>query len=398
MEKITDIFVKDTSRFQTDLKSLEFELKDTVKSNSFLILGGAGSIGSSVTKEIFKRNPKKLHVVDISENNMAELVRDIRSSYGYIKGDFKTFILDCDSDEFNAWINNSEPYDYILNLSALKHVRSEKDPYTLMRMIKVNIVNTISTIQIAKDMDVKKYFCVSTDKATDPINMMGASKKIMELFLFKESENINISAARFANVAFSDGSLLDSFNYRFLKKQPIVAPKDIQRYFINLQEAGELCLLSCLYGRNRDIFFPKIEKSLKLWNFSDIAKEFIKLKGFKIYECASEEEARKDAATFIQKGYWPCFFFDTDTTGEKEFEEFFSNKDVIDLDSFENIGIVKNEIISKGLNKNLENFIKKINDINLSKEWKKSDLVRIFQLILPNFKHLEKGKYLDEKM
>ena len=221
------------------------------------MIGGAGSIGQAVTKEIFKRNPRKLHIVDISENNMVELVRDIRSSDGYINGEFKTFALDAGSYAYDAFIKADGEYDYVLNLSALKHVRSEKDPYTLMRMVEVNILNTIKTIQQAKDKGIKKYFCVSTDKAANPVNMMGASKRIMEHFLMRESKDIDISTARFANVAFSDGSLLHSFNQRIQKKQPIVAPNDIKRYFVTPQESGELCLMSCLLGDTKDIFFPK---------------------------------------------------------------------------------------------------------------------------------------------
>jgi len=240
--------------FNKDIEKHESELQKIVSSSKFLVIGGAGSIGSATTKEIFKRNPKKLHVVDISENNMVELVRDIRSSFGYIDGDFQTFALDIGSIEYDAFWNADGDYDYVLNLSALKHVRSEKDPYTLMRMIDVNIFNTDKTIQQSIDKGVKKYFCVSTDKAANPVNMMGASKRIMEMFLMRRSKEINISTARFANVAFSDGSLLHGFNKRIEKKQPIVAPNDIKRYFVIPKESGELCLMSCIFGENRDIF------------------------------------------------------------------------------------------------------------------------------------------------
>ena len=221
--------------FEFDISNHQKELEDLVSNNRFLVIGGAGSIGQSVTREIFKRNPLALHVVDISENNMVELVIDIRSTLGYIKGDFRTFAIDCSSNEYRALINSDKGYDYVLNLSALKHVRSEKDPFTLMRLIEVNILNTIKTIQIAKEQGAKKYFCVSTDKAANPVNMMGASKRIMEMFLMRESEFMEISTARFANVAFSDGSLLHGFNQRFAKRQPISAPNDIKRYFVTPQ-------------------------------------------------------------------------------------------------------------------------------------------------------------------
>ena len=232
--------------------------------SSFLVIGGAGSIGQAVVKEVFKRNPKKLHVVDISENNLVELVRDIRSSFGYIAGDFKTYALDIGSIEYDAFIESDGKYDYVLNLSALKHVRSEKDPFTLMRMIDVNIFNTEKTLQQSIDSGVKKYFCVSTDKAANPVNMMGASKRIMEMFIMRKSKDIKISTARFANVAFSDGSLLHGFDQRIKKRQPIVAPNDIKRYFVIPKESGELCLMSCIFGENRDIFFPKLSENSHL--------------------------------------------------------------------------------------------------------------------------------------
>ncbi|HKL08041.1 MAG TPA: polysaccharide biosynthesis protein, partial [Bacteroidales bacterium] len=218
--------------FTEDINQHEKELQQTVSNSRFLVIGGAGSIGQAVTKEIFKRNPQKLHVVDISENNMVELVRDIRSSLGYIDGDFKTFALDVGSVEYDAFFEADGKYDYVLNLSALKHVRSEKDPFTLMRMIDVNIFNTEKTIQQSIAKGVKKYFCVSTDKAANPVNMMGASKRIMEMFAIRLSEQMDISMARFANVAFSDGSLLHSFDQRIKKRQPIVAPHDVKRYFV----------------------------------------------------------------------------------------------------------------------------------------------------------------------
>jgi len=236
MNKILNLIGRTKELFIDDIIDNEMELKQIVASSNFLVVGGAGSIGQAVTKEIFKRNPKKLHVVDISENNMVELVRDIRSSFGYIDGEFATFALDIGSWEYDAFIKADGKYDYVLNLSALKHVRSEKDPYTLMRMIETNIFNTDKTLQQSIENGVKKYFCVSTDKAANPVNMMGASKRIMEMFVNRKSLDIDVSMARFANVAFSDGSLLHGFDQRIKKNQPIVAPNDIKRYFVTPQE------------------------------------------------------------------------------------------------------------------------------------------------------------------
>ncbi|MEM7478867.1 MAG: UDP-N-acetylglucosamine 4,6-dehydratase, partial [Planctomycetota bacterium] len=279
---------RDLPLFTEDISAHEQELARSVSQSSFLVIGGAGTIGQAVTREIFKRNPAKLHVVDISENNLVELVRDVRSTIGYIDGEFKTFAVDCGNPTFDAMFAAEGPYDYVLNLSALKHVRSEKDPYTLIRMLEVNVFNTVKTLQLAREGGTKKYFCVSTDKAANPVNMMGASKRIMELFLMRESQQQEISTARFANVAFSDGSLLHGFNQRFAKQQPFSAPNDIRRYFVTPQESGELCLLSCLLGDNRDIFFPKLSERLHQITFAEIARRYLRNLGFEPVECESE--------------------------------------------------------------------------------------------------------------
>ena len=382
--------------FEFDLRQSQYELMEKISGSSFLVLGGAGSIGQAVSKEIFKRNPKKLHVVDINENNMVELVRDIRSSIGYIDGEFKTFTLDISSFEYNAFINADGDYDYLLNLSALKHVRSEKDPFTLMRMVEVNILNTIKTIHQARANGAKKYFCVSTDKAANPVNMMGASKRIMELFLMRESKSIDICTARFANVAFSDGSLLHSFNQRIQKKQPIVAPNDIKRYFVTPQESGELCLMSCLLGNNRDIFFPKLSEDIHLITFSEIAVKYLDMIGYEAYLCSSEEEARELVNSLPQKGKWPCLFTESDTTGEKDFEEFFMDGEMLDLEYFENLGIVKSNLDFE--EEKLDYFLDSIHKMRDDLSWTKSDLVELFHELLPGFDHKETGKYLDSKM
>lgn len=382
--------------FEKDISLRDKELKDLVSNSSFLVIGGAGSIGQAVTREIFKRNPLSLHVVDISENNMVELVRDIRSTLGYIDGDFRTFAIDCGSKEFQALMKSSSGYDYVLNLSALKHVRSEKDPFTLMRLIEVNILNTIKTVQMAKEYGAKKYFCVSTDKAANPVNMMGASKRIMEMFLMRESLSMEISMARFANVAFSDGSLLHGFNQRFSKRQPISAPNDVRRYFVTPQESGELCLMSCLLGHNRDILFPKLSEQLHLTTFSEIAERFIKNLGFQPYHCSSEQEARDRSEELIESKQWPCYFFKSDTSGEKDFEEFYTDKELLDMNSFPNLGVIKNEAIFD--QEMLDNFIRVIKEIANQDTWDKRLIIDLFNKMIPNFDHKETGKYLDERM
>lgn len=396
MSNILSLIGRDKELFVSDINCHDQELQRIVSSSKFLVLGGAGSIGQAVTKEIFKRNPMKLHVVDISENNMVELVRDIRSSFGYIDGDFKTFALDIGSIEYDAFIKADGEYDYVLNLSALKHVRSEKDPFTLMRMIDVNIFNTDKTIQQSIDAGVKKYFCVSTDKAANPVNMMGASKRIMEMFLMRKSEEISISTARFANVAFSDGSLLHGFNQRLQKNQPIVAPNDIKRYFVTPQESGELCLMSCIFGENRDIFFPKLSEALHLISFADIAVKYLEQRGLEPYLCLSEDEARICSNTLPAQGKWPCLFTSSDTTGEKDFEEFFTEKETLDMERFYNLGIIKNEpLYDQSL---LEFFEQTIGQMKLDYTWTKEEIVNIFFKMIPDFGHKETGKYLDSKM
>lgn len=394
--EILNLIGRDKELFTNDINAHNEILNKRVSSSSFLVIGGAGSIGQAVTKEIFKRNPTKLHVVDISENNMVELVRDIRSSYGYIEGDFQTFALDIGSLEYDAFIAADGDYDYVLNLSALKHVRSEKDPFTLMRMITVNILNTDKTLKQAIEKGTKKYFCVSTDKAANPVNMMGASKRIMEMFLMRRSSQITISTARFANVAFSDGSLLHGFDQRIKKRQPIVAPIDIKRYFVIPKESGELCLMSCIFGENRDIFFPKLSEGLHLISFADIAVTYLKEIGYEPYLCENEQEARDLMVTLPQEGKWPCLFVGSDTTGEKDFEEFFTEKETLDMERFENLGIIKNDM-NIDLEK-LDHFEKRIAHIKNQKTWKKEPIVDLFFEMIPDFGHEETGKYLDSKM
>ena len=396
MTSVLSIIGREKELFADDVGRHEVELQKIISGSKFLVIGGAGSIGQAVTKEIFKRNPLKLHVVDISENNMVELVRDIRSSFGYIDGDFQTFALDVGSVEYDAFIEADGQYDYVMNLSALKHVRSEKDPYTIMRMVSVNILNTEKTLLQSIAKGAMKYFCVSTDKAANPVNMMGASKRIMEMFLMRRSLEIDISTARFANVAFSDGSLLHGFNQRIQKNQPIVAPRNIKRYFVTTKESGELCLMSCIFGENRDIFFPKLSEDLHLITFAEIAVKYLHQIGYEPHVCDSEDEARELACYLPQQGKWPCLFSDSDTTGEKDFEEFFTQNEILDLDRYLHLGVIKNAQTFD--QQSLENFLLKIDELKSSKRWDKEDVVFLFNEMIPGFNHKEVGKYLDGKM
>ncbi|MDR1903462.1 MAG: UDP-N-acetylglucosamine 4,6-dehydratase, partial [Treponema sp.] len=382
--------------FSPDVSAYEPELSALVSSSRFLVIGGAGSIGSAVVREIFKRGPKLLHVVDISETNMVELVRDIRSSLGYIDGEFATFAIDCGSDIFDSFMANGSGYDYVFNLSALKHVRSEKDPFTLMRMIDVNIFNTDKTMRQAKEKGAKKYFCVSTDKAANPVNMMGASKHIMEMFLMRRSLELPVSTARFANVAFSDGSLLYGFNRRMEKEQPLSAPCDVRRYFVTPQESGELCLMSCLLGENRDVFFPKLDYNINLITFSEIAERYLESQGYEPVQCETEDEARCSVKELKAKRKYPVYFFKSDTTGEKEFEEFYTEKEDINLDRFKSMSIIKNGPAYD--KQKLEFFVRTIQSLRTKGKWTRSELIELFNQMIPGFNHKETNKFLDEKM
>lgn len=393
---ILDLIGRKEPLFEGDINRYECEISFLIKGAKILVVGAAGSIGQAVTIELFKRDPKVLHAVDISENNMVELVRTVRSSIGYGTGEFKTFALDCSSAEFDAMYSNEGPYDYVFNLSALKHVRSEKDPYTLMRLIQTNIFGTLHILKVTEQAKLTKYFCVSTDKAANPVNMMGASKRIMEKFLMRESEKFNISMARFANVAFSDGSLLHGFNQRFTKRQPITAPTDVRRYFVTPEESGELCMLSGLLGKNRDIFFPKLTESLHLERFSTIAERYLRSLGYEPYVCRSEAEAREKINSLISHKKWPVFFFQSDTTGEKDFEEFYTENEQLDFDRFEGIGVISQELDFDPVK--LCVFEERIQSMLSMGSWQKEELVDLFNEMIPEFAHQETGKYLDNRM
>ncbi|MDB4399138.1 UDP-N-acetylglucosamine 4,6-dehydratase [Akkermansiaceae bacterium] len=394
---IMEVIGRSRALFDRDVISREQELREKVKGARILVIGGAGTIGQAVVREFFKRDPASLHVVDISENNLVELVRDIRSTLGYGSGDFQTVPVDVGSRYFDAFVESQEPYDIICNLSALKHVRSEKDSYTLMRMLEVNVFNTVKTARMAAKMGARKYFAVSTDKAANPVNLMGGSKRIMEKFLMRESLDVTVSMARFANVAFSDGSLLHGFNQRLMKRQPLSAPNDVERYFVTPQESGELCMMSAIFGENLDIFFPHQEGELELTKFSDIAIRFLESHGYEPVECETEDEARSRAEELISKRQWPVYFFASDTTGEKAYEEFFMGDEKLDLESFQGIGVIKNQADFDG--GALEQFERKISEIKESPPpWDKKEIVEAYLGVLPELSHEEKGKYLDARM
>jgi FlaA1/EpsC-like NDP-sugar epimerase len=384
------------SLFAEDLRANKPGLREALAGSRVVVVGAAGSIGSAVVRTLLEFEPASLCLIDLSENNLVELVRDLRSSLGYIEGDFRALPLDCGSPEFSAFLaRESSGYDFVLNLSALKHVRSEKDPYSLMRMIQVNILNTRMLLRTAP-RDGGRFFCVSTDKATRPVNMMGASKRIMELFLLWERTRASVSTARFANVAFSDGSLLHGFDARIRKRQPLAAPNDVRRYFINSRESGELCLMACLLGDDRELLFPKLDAGLHLITFSEIAERYLRSLGYRARPCPTEDEARATVEESAARGEWPCFFFESDTTGEKDYEEFYTEADQPDLERFHDLGVLRLQPES-GPDR-CAAFEQGIMELRRANAWTKEDLVRLFHEILPDFAHAERGKYLDGRM
>lgn len=396
MDEILSLVGRQRDLLSADLAAHERELGAAVGGGRFLVIGGAGSIGQAVVKELFSRGPRALHVVDLSENNLVELVRDIRSSVGYMPGDFRTFAVDAGSPIFESLFESMGPYDYVLNLSALKHVRSERDPFTLMRMIEVNVLNVDECLRMASAAGVSKYFAVSSDKAANPANMMGASKRVMEMVLAAAGADLPISTARFANVAFSDGSLLHGFGRRMEKRQPLSAPTDVRRYFVSAKESGELCLLSCILGANGEIFFPKLSRELNLITFSSIAERYLRWRGFEPHPCDTEEEARARVSELSSAGKWPCYFFESDTTGEKNYEEFFVEGEQVDWERFSALGVVKNTASCDAAR--LQRFLDEARGLLRRGRWTRADILELLHSVLPDFAHQETGKYLDDKM
>ena len=395
---ISEIIGRKSALFMNDVARHEREIAESVSGSRFLIYGGAGSIGKEVVAQIFRRQPTVLHVIDISENNLVELVRDLRSSLGHIAGETPFLPLDMGGPESTAFLRSQPAYDYVLNLAAMKHVRSEKDEFSLMRMIKVNVLDTQKSLNAAVRGGTPKYFAVSTDKARQPANLMGATKRIMEDVLFSDLDGISVSTARFANVAFSDGSLLHGFRQRMLRRQPLAAPRDVRRYFVTGEESGLFCLASAVLGNAREIFFPKLDASGDLLTFSEIAARFVRANGYEPQEVSSEEEARATAEEVIASGKWPCYFFDSDTSGEKPFEEFFASEDAIDWDRFDDIGVITMPSLNSIEYERVKHFIKTVTSLRSTGKWTKLELVALIREACPELEHIDTGKFLDGKM
>ena len=394
-ENIFNLLNRKKELFLEDLSHFDEFICGEVKENTFLIIGGGGSIGQAITKELFKRKARAIHVVDLNENYLAELVRDIRSSMGYLVDKFETFPIDCGASYFDGFMAKGR-YDYILNLSAMKHVRSEHDAFSMKRMIDTNIFNVLSTYESAKKFGAKKYFCVSTDKAANPANFMGATKRAMELFLMRNDNKLPVSGARFANVAFSNGSLLDGFTTRLAKCQPFSLPHDIKRFFLTPQEAGVICLFSTILSGHQEILFPHKNDELVLTKFLDIAENYLKSKGKKAVLCKSEDEARELMKTINLDMYWPIHIFETNTSGEKPFEEFYTDQEEIFFGKFCELASVK--FSSEHSADDYANFCSLINSIDLCGADARTKLLNALKSIVNTFEHVETNKFLNGRM
>ena len=385
------------SMFIGDIETNKSKLTSKIKDKSVLVIGGAGSIGSSYIKAILPFQPKTLVVVDINENALAELTRDLRSTEGmFVPDDYIPYPMDFASSVFRKMFIARGGFDIVANFSAHKHVRSEKDIYSVEALIRNNVLNAKILLDLLEQYPPEEYFCVSTDKAANPVNIMGASKRIMEDLIFSYSDKFPVKTARFANVAFSNGSLPAGFLARISKLQPLSAPSDVKRYFVSPEESGQICMLSCMLGNNREIFFPKLEES-QMMTFDSIATNLLKEHGYEVLQCISDEEAIKEAKN-LRNGSkkYPVHYAVSNTSGEKSFEEFYTESETLDMDRLSALGIITDKEIPS--RKDVEILFNKLTDVFAKDTTSKEEVVDIIKSYLPNFEHIEKGKSLDSKM
>ena len=385
------------SMFYDDIQNNKEELTRKIKDKTVLVIGGAGSIGSSYIKAILPFKPQTLVVVDINENGLAELTRDLRSTRGmFVPEDYIPYPMDFASATFEKMFRARGGCDIVANFSAHKHVRSEKDIFSIEALIKNNVLHAKKLLDLLVEFPPEEYFCVSTDKAANPVNIMGASKRIMEDVIFAYSDKFPVKTARFANVAFSNGSLPAGCLARLQKLQPISAPSDVKRYFVSPEESGQICMLSCMLGNNREIFFPKLEEE-QMMTFDVIATELIKAHGYEVLHCESDEEAI-DKAEDLRNGStkYPVHYSGSNTSGEKSFEEFFTDEESVDMDRLKALGIVTGkELIAWD---KVSVLFEELEVAFQSESVSKEKVVAIIAAYLPNFEHIEKGKSLDSKM
>ena len=393
-----NIIKRNESLFIQDLKANERILKTEIKGKKVLVIGGAGTIGSSFIKALLNYNPGSLVVVDTNENGLTELTRKLRSDIMVqLPDDYLTYPMSFSSGAFNKILDKCN-FDIVANFAAHKHVRSEKDIISIEAMIDNNVFSANTLLKKLSLNPPKHFFCVSTDKAANPVNVMGGTKKLMENLIMSYAADFKITTARFANVAFSNGSLLDGYINRLMQRQPISCPSDVKRFFVSPEESGHICLLACILGKSGDIFFPKLDEN-QLVNFKDITENFFEFLGIKIKYCDSENDAKRISAEIRNNDNfdsYPVYFFKSDTSGEKLYEEFYEDKDVLDLTSFHELGVINNS--PKPKKEEIERDILELKQVFINKSADKSDVVAAMSSIITGFKHIETGKSLDQKM
>ncbi len=393
-ENVTE---RDRSLFADDISDNKDALKREIEGKKVLVIGGAGSIGSSFIRAILPFHPAKLTVVDLNENGLAELTRDLRSAEGmYVPDDYVTYTLDFDSPIFRRVFREAGGFDIVANFSAHKHVRSEKDRNSVQALLENNVVKAKRLLDLLETQPPRHFFCVSTDKAANPVNIMGASKRVMEDLIMSYSDKFKVTTARFANVAFSNGSLPAGFMERVMKRQPIAAPEDVRRYFVSPEESGQICMLACILGRSGEVFFPKLGEE-KMMRFSTMADRFLHAMGYAPRLCGSDEEAKQFAASMAEDTKeWPVVYFRSDTTGEKDFEEFYVEGEDLDMNRFRSLGVIESS--ARRSSSDVDEFLAKLEAIFSEDDFTKEDVVKALKEFVPNFEHEEKGKNLDQKM
>ncbi len=387
---------RETSFFEQDIEQNAAILSEKIKDKSVLVIGGAGTIGSSYIKAILKFEPAKLYVVDTNENGLTELTRDLRSSDNqFIPEDYKTYPMSFGDAVFRKMFVEEGPFHIVANFAAHKHVRSEKDKYSIEAMIENNVFKAKDFLDLLVNHKPEHFFCVSTDKAANPVNVMGASKKLMEEVIMAYSSEIQITTARFANVAFSNGSLLAGYIERLFKNQPISCPSDVKRFFVSPEESGQICMLACMLGNSGEIFFPKLD-DIEMTYFKEITEEFFKQSNREIVLCNSDKEAIEKSQNLKPTDPYPVYFFESDTSGEKLYEEFYTETDLVDKETFSSLGVIKN---ARKLPKSeIESTIIELIALMNSGNYDKSSIVALLQKYIPDFQHIETGKTLDQKM
>lgn len=393
----THVIKREHSMFLKDIEANKHIISKEVEGKSLCVIGGAGSIGSSFIRAILPFRPSKLVVIDLNENGLAELTRDLRSTYDlYVPDEYRTYTLNFADPIFSRIFREEKGFDIVANFSAHKHVRSEKDKYSVQALIENNDIKAKRFMDLLCDYPPKHFFCVSTDKAANPVNIMGASKRVMEDMIMAYADKFPVTTARFANVAFSNGSLPDGWIARIMKQQPIASPVDVKRFFVSPEESGQICMLACILGNSGEVFFPKLEES-QMITFSSFCEKFIQTLGYEEYKCSTDEDARKFAVERSEDDLeYPVVYFNSDTTGEKDYEEFYVQGEKLNMDRFDALGVIE-ETQRRPMDE-VDSFFAELEKIFKKDDFSKAEIVDALKRFLPYFEHEEKGKYLDQKM